>query len=230
MGVAAYLTRCFIMFLVTWTSVRIIGKKSISNMTPYDLAALMLITTVAAEPLVYKIPSKASMGVLVLTLLTILLGSLSLKKFFYNIDSKPLIVIADGQIQAQALKSARMNIPLLMSELRIVGYQNIADVKYAIVEPSGKLSVIPTSQSRPVQPSDMSIGTSPVFLGFPLIIEGKINKENLNFLQKDPKWLMAQLQNFSITNLEDVLYAQMDGQGQLHVINKNNQVKTPNIF
>lgn len=93
MNVVIYILRCITMLLVTWTGVRLIGKKSIAEMTSYDLAAIMLLTTVAAEPLVYKISSKATVGVFPILIATFFLGYLSLKKFFYNIDSKPSIVI-----------------------------------------------------------------------------------------------------------------------------------------
>lgn len=125
-------------------------KKSIAEMTSYDLAAIMLLTTVAAEPLVYKIMSKATVGVFAILVATVFLGNLSLKKFFYNIDAKPTIVITEGKIIEKELKKSRMNVPLLLSELRIKGYQNVSDVKYAIIEPSGKLSVIPDPQASPV--------------------------------------------------------------------------------
>ncbi|MCD5324365.1 MULTISPECIES: YetF domain-containing protein [Pontibacillus] len=230
MGVVAYALRCIIMLLVTWTAVRIIGKKSISNMTSYDLAAIMLITTVAAEPLVYKIPSKATVGVFVLMIVTILLGYLSLKKFFYNIDSKPLIIVANGTIQEKELRYAKMNIPLLLSELRLKGYQNIGDVRYAIIEPSGKLSVVPTSQARPLQPSDMAIPPTPVSLSFPLIIDGKVNHENLTFLQKDLNWLLTHLRTHAVQNVEEVSFAQMDGSGKIQIIKQHEQVQTPNIY
>ncbi|WP_421378176.1 DUF421 domain-containing protein [Bacillus salacetis] len=230
MAITAYLIRCVFMFLVTWAAVRLIGKKSIANMTSYDLAAIMLLTTVAAEPLVYKIPSKAFTGVFAITIVTILVGMLSLKKFFYNIDSRPLIIVANGQIQEKELKNSRMNIPLLMSELRLKGYQNIADVEYAIIEPSGKLSVIPRSKARPVQPSDLSIQASPVSMAFPLIIDGEVNQNNLRFLQKDENWLNNQLRTFSVKDVREVLFAQMDGQGQFHIIHKNKEVQTPRIF
>lgn len=230
MAFLAYIIRCIVMFLVTWVAVRLIGKKSIANMTSYDLAAIMLLTTIAAEPLVYKIPSKATVGVAAITIVTVMVGFLSLKKFFYNIDSRPFVVVADGVIQDKEIKVARMNIPLLMSELRLKGYQNIADVKYAIIEPSGKLSVIPKSQARPVQPSDLAIQASPVSMAFPLVIDGEISHHNLTFLQKDQEWLLNQLKTFSVNDINDVLFAQMDGQGKIHVINKNQQVQTPNIF
>ncbi|MFQ3546495.1 DUF421 domain-containing protein [Halobacillus rhizosphaerae] len=229
MDMIAYLARCIVMLLVTWAAVRLIGKKSISNMTSYDLASIMLITTVAAEPLVYKVPSKASVGVIVLTLATLIIGYASLKRFFYNIDSTPIIVVAEGKIIKKTLKNAKMNIPLLLSELRIKGFQNIADVRYAIIEPSGKLSVIPTSQASPVQQSDIGIAPSSVSLSFPLVIDGKVIQENLAFLQQDRSWLMAQLLTYSITDLEQVLLAQMDGQRTIQVIRKDQSAAIPHI-
>lgn len=229
MDIIIYVIRCAIMLLVSWTGVRFIGKKSIAEMTSYDLAAIMLLTTVAAEPLVYKISSKATVGVFTIFILTYIIGYLSLNKFFYNFDSKPAIVIVDGKVIEKELKRARMNIPLILSELRIKGYQNLSDVKYAIVEPSGKLSVIAKSQVSPVTPKQMGIPSAPVNLSFSLIIDGQVDDKNLNFLQKDRKWLLDQLKAFQIGKFEDVLIAQYDSSGQLYVSPKNKTVNTPNI-
>ena len=230
MEIIIYILRCIVMLLVTWTGLRLIGKKSISEMTSYDLAAIMIFTTIAAEPLVYKISSKATVGVFTIVIVTLGLGTLSLTRFFYNIDSKPTIVITEGKIIEKELKSAHMNIPSLMSELRIKGYQNLSDIKYAIIEPDGQMSVIPKSQVSPVTPKEMGIPTAPVNLGFPLIIDGEVEDKNLNFLQKDRKWLMDQLKAFQVGSVEEVLIAQYDSTGQLFVNVKNRQVKTPNIF
>lgn len=230
MNAVIYILRCIVMLLVTWTGIRLIGKKSIAEMTSYDLAAIMLLTTVSAEPLVYKISSKATVGVFTIVIATVFLGSLSLKKFFYNIDSKPSVVIAEGKIIEKELKKARMNLPLLVSELRIKGYQNVSDIKYAIVEPSGKMSVIAKSQISPVTPKEIGIPTAPVNLSFPLIIDGKVDDKNLNFLQKDREWLLGQLKAFNVGNFEEVLLAQYDSSGQLFVNIKNKKIEIPNIF
>ncbi len=218
------------MLIVTWTGVRFIGKKSIAEMTSYDLAAIMLLTTVSAEPLVYKITSKATVGVFSIMIASVFLGALSLKRFFYNIDSKPTIIIMEGKIIEKELKRSRMNVPLLMSELRIKGYQNVSDVKYAIIEPDGKMSVIAKSQVSPVTPKDMGIPTAPVNLSFPLILDGVVEEKNLDFLQKDRKWLADQLKAFEVGDFEDVLLAQYDSSGQIFVNTKNKEMKIPNIF
>jgi len=230
MDLIIYVLRCIFMLLVSWTGVRLIRKKSIAEMTSYDLAAIMLLTTVAAEPLVFKITSKATVGVFSILSATVFLGTLSLRKFFYNIDSKPTIVITDGKIIENELKKVRMNLPLLMSELRIKGYQNISDIKYAIIEPNGKMSVIAKSQASPVTPKDMGIPTNPVNLSFPLIIDGEVDDKNLQFLKKNRKWLLDQLKAFNVGSFEEVFLAQYDSSGQLFVNVKNKEVETPNLF
>nr|WP_243096929.1 DUF421 domain-containing protein [Thermohalobacter berrensis] len=128
------------------------------------------------------------------------------------------------------LKKVRMNIPLLISELRQKGYQKVADVEYAILEPNGELSVIPKAQARPVQPSDLAITPSPTVLSFPIIIDGKLNDENLKYLNKDKKWLMTQLKAFNVEKIEDVLLAQVDSTGQLYVDKRDKNVKLPYIY
>lgn len=230
MEALAYIIRCIFMLFVTWSSLRLIGKKSITNMTSYDLAAVMLLTTVAAEPLVYKIASKATVGVATITIITIIIGVISLKEYFYNVDVTPVVLVADGKIIKDELKRSHINISLLMSELRVQGYSNLSDVAYAILEPNGKLSVIPTSQSRPVQPSDMAMVTSPVRLSFPIIVDGKLKEQNLSFAKKDKGWLMEQLKMWGVRHIEDVLFAQIDSSGNLYIDLKDKNINLPDIF
>jgi uncharacterized membrane protein YcaP (DUF421 family) len=218
------------MFFVTWAGVRLLGKKSISNMTSFDLAAMMLITTVAAEPLVYKIASKAAVGVFSIAILAILIGVLSLKEFFYNVDAQPTVLVSNGKILEKALKKSRMNIPLLMSELRVQGYQDLTDVAYAILEPNGKLSAIASNQGRPVQPSDMGFPTGPMRISVPIIVDGKLKEQNLAFSKKDREWLMDQIKICGAAEIEDILFAQMDSKGNLYLDLKEKQVPLPNLM
>jgi len=82
----------------------------------------------------------------------VIIGWISLRTKFYNLDAEPDIVIVNGKIDKEALKKNRMNLPFLLSLLRLQGYSKISDVEFAIIEPDGNLSVIPTSQSRPITP------------------------------------------------------------------------------
>lgn len=211
----AYIVRVIVMFLITWTGVRLIGRKSISEMTSYDLAAVMLMTTVASEPLVYKITSKSIVGVSVLIVLSMIIGKLSLKRFFYKMDSKPILVISDGEVMEDGLKRAEMSIALLLSELRVEGYKDPEEIRTAYLEPSGKLSIFPKEDISCTTSKIMNMEVQPISLTFPLILNGKIEENNLKFLQKDEKWLMKQLKNYKVKSLEEVIIAQYNTSGQL---------------
>lgn len=218
------------MFLITWTGIRMIGRKSISEMTSYDLAAVMLMTTVAAEPLVYKITSKSIVAVVVLIILTEIVGNLSLKRFFYKIDARPITLIKDGDIIESALKKAEMNIPLLLSELRISGYNKVTDIKYAYLETNGKISVIPKAEASPLTPRMMNLEVPPINLTFPLVVNGEVEENNLKFLQKDRKWLSDELKKHEVMDIENVLLAQYDTSGRLLINLKNKQFTIPDLI
>ncbi|MDP4180541.1 MAG: DUF421 domain-containing protein [Bacillota bacterium] len=226
-----FIVRCIIVLLFSWLCVRIIGKKSISQLTAYDFTTLMIIANVASEPLVYKISSKAFLGSIVLAVLTVIIGWLSLKKKFYNLDMKPDIVIVNGKVDKEALKRNRMNLPFLLSLLRLQGYAKVSDVEFAIIEPDGNLSVIPTSQSRPVTPNDLKIETQYEGISLPLIIDGEIQYSNLKYAKLDREWLNGEIKKLGAAGTEDVFLAELDTTGKLIVdLYKSPVGDKPNIF
>lgn len=223
MEIIVYMGRCILMLLITWLGVRILGKKSIAQMTSYDLAGLLLLTTAAAEPIVYKIPSKAGVGVVAIAAVTVFIGWLSLKKTFYNVDTKPSIVIVNGKVDRDQLRSNKMNLPFLLSLLRQKGYSKISDVEYAIIEPNGNLSVIPKSQQRPVKTSDLLIQTQYEGLSMPLIVEGELSKENLRFAGLNEEWLTSQIKKSGANHIRQVYYAELDTEGSLYIDRYENE-------
>lgn len=226
-----YIIRCIIVILFSWFCVRLIGKKSISQLTSYDFTILMLLANVAAEPLVYKISSKAFIGSLTLALGAIAIGSFSLSRIFYNFDTKPEVVIVNGKVNRDVLKNNRMNLPFLLSLLRLEGYSRLSDIEFAIVEPNGNLSVIPTSQSRPVTPNDLKIDTQYEGISLPLIIDGQIQYNNLSYANLDMLWLKNQMKQLDISHAEDVFLAELDTTGKLTVVlYKETDGHKPDIF
>lgn len=224
-----YVVRVILMFITVWLGVRIIGKKSIAEITSYDLVAIMLFTTVAAEPLVYKVTSKATVGVIVVVGLAVLVGRLSLRKSFYNFDTDPLILVANGKINMKNLKIGRMNIPLLLSELRVKGFQNVSDMQLVVLEPTGKVSAIPKPANRPIQPSDMNITKGTEGLALPFIIDGQIQKTNLDYANLDMTWLEMKLDDLGY-QAHDILILEMNSQGQITYQLKDAKVTSQDIF
>lgn len=217
MEVLVYIARCIIVLLFSWFCVRIIGKKSISQLTTYDFTALMVMANVAAEPLVFKISSKAFIGSLTIALVAVFIGWASLQKRFYNLDSKPDILVVNGKVDKQALKRNRMNLPFLLSLLRLQGYVKVSDVEFAIIEPTGNLSVIPVSQNRSVTPKDLKIDTQYEGLALPLIIDGEIQYNNLKYANLDIMWLMQEIKKSGGDKPENVFLAELDTTGKLSI-------------
>ena len=128
------------------------------------------------------------------------------------VAGKPSVVIAHGRIVEKELWSLRYNLDELLSQLR---QKDAYD--FAILEPTGKLSVIPKAEKRPVQPADL--GLSPARSGLPvnLIVDGVVDDEMLRELGKSRDWLRNQLARQGIGDPGDVLLCTVDAQGQLFV-------------
>lgn len=217
MGIIIYMVRCIIVLLFTWLCIRIIGKKSISQMTAYDLAATFILSNVAAEPLVYKVASKAYIGCLVIAIGVAIIGWISLKAWFYNFDLKPSIVIFNGKINEEALTQNKTNLPFLLSLIRLQGYANVADIEVATFEPTGNLSIIPKSQNRPITPKDLNISTQYEGLALPIIIDGRIQYDNLKYAKLSMDWLNGELDKLGNLKPETIFLAELSTTGELYV-------------
>lgn len=231
MELLVYTARCIVTALVAWLSVRIIGRRSIAQMTSYDFAAIMIISNVAAEPLVYKIGSKALLGSLLIAGVSVLIGWLSMHNKFYNIDAKPSILIANGKVLKDELRKNRINLPFLLSLLRLKGYANVSDVEFAIFEPTGNLSVLPKSQNRPLQPQDLKIRTDYEGLALPMVIDGEIQYKNLRYANLTVDWLYREIQKAGVQKPEEIFLAELKSSGELYVdLYKEKFLKKPDII
>lgn len=228
MNILIYGYRVLMMYLVTWLGIRLIGKKSIAQLTTNDLAGILLLTTIASEPLVHKVATKATEGILLIAGLCIVVGKISLKKRFYNVEMRPTFVIKDGKILKEELKNNHMNIPTLLSELRLVGYANVQEIAYAIIEPNGKLSVFPKAPYRQLYPLDFNLTPPKEQITIPLIIDGEIQYNNLKFIKKTTFWLKEELNKQNIQDEQEVLLAQLDSQERLYV-NLVNEIQKEDI-
>lgn len=216
-AILVYVARCIILILSTWFVCNFIGKKSLAQFTPYDVAVLFIISNVVSQPLVNKDTVKTAIGIIVLALSILVISRLSLISWFYEIDASPSILIDRGKLNKKELKRNRMNLYTLMSMLRIEGYYNIADVYYAILEPGGQLSVLPRSKAREVTVEDLQLQVTQEELTHPIIVDGKIQKASLERMHISEEWLLEKLKISFHVKPEEVFYAEMDSSKKLYV-------------
>jgi len=132
------------------------------------------------------------------------------------INGEPSILIEKGKIDFQELKNQRFNINDLMEELRLQGYYDLENIEYAILETSGQLSIIPKTGESPVTKKDLSLQFTQERLPVTLILDGKINKNNLKLIKKDEKWLENKLKKDNISSYDELLIAILNSKGNLY--------------
>jgi len=223
-SVLVYIIRCIVMILTTWLICNFIGKKSLAQFTPYDVAILFIISNVISQPLVNKDLFKTALGVIILAIGIVIISALSLHHRFYGIDGMPSVVIANGKLIKEELKKNHLSLFSLLSMLRIQGYNKIADVNYVILEPGGQISVVPKSSARPPTTDDMKLNIPEDGLTFAVIVDGKINKRILPYVKISEEWLLRELHSQYKAKPKDVFYAEVDSDKKLFVnLNKDAQ-------
>jgi uncharacterized membrane protein YcaP (DUF421 family) len=209
--------RSVILYTVVLVVMRIMGKRQIGQLQPFELVITIIISELAAVPmqdtgipLIYGI-----VPILILMLAQIFLSFLSLKSVKARgvICGKPSILIEDGKIMEKELSKLYFNVNDLLEQLRVKGYPDIKDVEFAILETEGQLSVIPKSQKRPATPQDLSLTPDQEKLPITLIIDGKLVKENLPIAKMNEDMLKKALEKYNIPGYKQILFAGLDSSG-----------------
>jgi uncharacterized membrane protein YcaP (DUF421 family) len=203
---------------------RIMGKQQIGQLQPYELVVAIMIADLVAVPMQNKgIPLLTGIiPIFTLLISQLFLSYISMKSLRGRemICGKPTVLIDKGKILTKELQKERYNINDLLEELRVMGYPNIADVEYAILETNGCLSVIPKVDKRPVTPNDLNLTPQYEGLPLPIIIDGKIIHKNMEMANVDMKWLNDQLKMWNVNNIENIILASLDPNKVLTVYKK----------
>lgn len=211
-------------YVVLVVVMRFMGKREIASLSPLDLVVTIMIADaaiIAIEedrfPIWVGLIPVATIAGAEITLSYLMLKNMRIRAW---VAGKPSVVVAHGRIAENELRGMRYNLDELLSQLRQCNIHNIADVEFAILEPTGNLSVIPKSDKRPAQPSDLGLSPPPDGLPVNLIVDGVVDDEMLEELKKDYRWLSQQLSNQGIKRPEDVFLCSLDAQGKLFIQTK----------
>ena len=207
-------TRALILYILVVIVMRIMGKRQIGQLQPFELVIAIMISELAAVPMQNTGIPLVNGIIPILTLLAIqlLISFLSIKSIRFRslICGKRTVLIENGKIREDALRNELYTLHDLLEQLRINNCPNISDVEYAILETNGQLSVIPKPQKKPLTPGDMNIQAQAEGIIVDLIIDGRIMSENLKIAGKDRKWLQSQLHMNNFSGPDDIFYACMD--------------------
>lgn len=208
--------RAIIIYVIVLIVMRLMGKREIGQLQPFELAISIMIADLASIPMsdpgmpifngIVPILGLLCMH-LVITVLNI--KSVNIRKVTCG---KPSILIYRGKIDENTLRKERFTVSELQERLRGKDVFNIGDVEYAILETSGEISVVLKPNKRTTTPEDFNIEPDYEGLPYDLIVDGKIMYDNLNKIGKDKNWLIKEVKKFK-TIPEDVFIATIDGKG-----------------
>ena len=210
--------RAILLYILVLVVMRLMGKREIGQLQPFELAISIMIADLASIPMTDTgIPiTNGIIPILGLLVMHLVISILNMKSIRARevICGKPTILVYRGKINEQALKKERFTINELEERLRGSNIFNLGDVEYAILETSGQVTVIQKPEKRTTIPEDFNI--TPEYEGIPydLVVDGKIMSDNLKAIGKNEEWLKKQVEKFKIKP-EEALVVTFDGKGQI---------------
>ena len=174
---------------------RLMGKREIGELSLMDLVVSLLIAELVAISIANYDESMllTIIPIAILLVFEIIFGVLSVKseKFRILVDGKPSLIINKGKINKTEMKKQRYSLDDLMLELRNNNIEDLTQVKFAILENNGRLNLYKNDTSD---------------IPFPLILDGCVQKDTLNYINKYLDLLIDNLDNKNL-NIEDIFYA-----------------------
>ncbi|MCD1258244.1 DUF421 domain-containing protein [Paenibacillus athensensis] len=270
MDILTIFFRTVLVYFVVFLMLRIMGKREIGKLSLFDLVISIMIAEIAVFVLEdsNKPLTDGLVPMLTLVLIQVLMAFLALKsrKLRLMFDGKPSVLIEKGVINREEMRKQRYNLDDLMMQLRQNRVSNVADVEFAILEASGKLSVLERNGSRETgtpapeqggvaegkqgqgegvpgrsghKPEQAAAALPPEALAseslqekrepariryeglpLPLIMDGRVQDDNLDKLGKTRFWLKNQLQAKGVFDFKEVFFCSIDHRGRLYLDRK----------
>lgn len=212
--------RVLIIYITVLVFLRLMGKRQIGEMQPYEVVITLIIADLATVPMSdTNIPlfnGILPLAVLVLVHYVITLLTRKNIKIRRFMSGRPVVVISPNGIEYKALKELNMNIDDLLESIRQCNYYSFDQILYAIIETNGKMSVIPTSACSPTTAQDFNIQNPPAKLPHVIISDGKIIKEEMKQVDLDNKKLNKILNFLKIKSLKDLIILSIDSEGKTY--------------
>ncbi|MDF2945562.1 MAG: hypothetical protein K0S51_241 [Bacillales bacterium] len=199
MIIGTIIFRTILFYILILIIFRVMGKREIAELNILDLVVYMMIAELVVvsieqydNKIIYSI-----VPVLALTVIQVISAILSLKskKFRDIVEGYPTIIIENGKIKEKEMRKIRYNLDDLLLQLRAKDVMDICDVKFAILEPSGDLSIVKNENTK-----------NQKSLSIPLIMDGEIVDIGLKKLNKNQEWLESKLKEKGFATIDDVFY------------------------
>lgn len=220
--------RTVILYFLIMIGLRLMGKRQIGELEPSELVLTMMISDLATVPMQdFGIPLLAGViPILTLLALSLLMSQLSLRNLRFRelVCGTPAVLVRNGVIQQSVMRKNRYTVDELLEELREQGFSCVEDVKYAVLENSGQLSVLPWTRQQPPTAAQLHLEVEDdVTLPTVLVNDGRVLHKNLAACGRDFAWLQKQLRERQLASPKEVFLLTLDEQGRVSCIKKEDE-------
>lgn len=202
--------RTILMYFIVFLVLRIMGKREIGKLSMFDLVISIMIAEIGVfvledlqKPIIEGLIPMFTLVIIQIVMAFITMKNRKLRLWF---DGKPSYLIEAGKINRDEMKKQKYTIDDLLLQLRENQVRSVADVEFAVLETTGKLSVIKKDEDQ---------------AGIPLllIMDGDVIEEHLNIINRDRTWLKEQIQKHGANDFDEVFFCTIDYEGRM-LLNK----------
>ncbi len=224
------LLRSIGLFVITLLLVRLIGKRQTSRLTFFDLVTVIIIGVITAA-VSLNLMANIVHGLIALLVWTVFPTLIYLLGIKYKavrdiIQGKETVLIDHGKVLEDKLMEVRYTPEDLLSQLRKKNAFKVADVEFAVLEPTGEVSVLLKKDQQPVTPKTAGLNVGLESVPQTVIMDGSIMDEPLTAIGLNRNWLHTELEKAGVAT-ENVFIGQVDSTGQLYLDLFDDAIQVP---
>lgn len=217
-------SRSVLLYAVSLLAMRVMGKRQVGQLQPFEMVVVIMIAELAATPMggvgipiLYGI---LPMAALVVCHGLITAGCMKWQWLRVWLCGQPTVLIRNGVICEKQLRKVGVDLNDLMEAMRMEGIADPAQVESAVLEPGGKITILPNAQSRPVTPQDLGLTPVREGLALPLVLDGVVQQDNLTRGQLTESWLRLEAEKAGFPGVQQVLFMCLNTRGELLIQGK----------
>lgn len=222
--------RSLILYVVILFLLRVMGKRQIGEMQPFELVITLIIADLATIPMAETTLPLIQGIIPLITLVSVhylicLLSrkSLLMRKFF---SGKPVILVDPDGVNYENLQKVNMNFNDLTEGIHTAGYFNLDEILYVILQTNGTMTIVNRAPYSPVTADDLNIKKSQATLPMILVTKGKIIKENLLKAEIDENFILNEIKKVGINSIKEILILTLNNTGKIYVQPKGKKFST----
>lgn len=210
------------LFLLT----KLVGAKQVSELSMFDYINGISIGSIAAEMATeLEQPLKPLVAMLIYGFAAAFVSfltakSVRLRRIFFG---KSVVLMENGRLYRENFKKTHLDLNEFLMQCRSNGYFDISAINTAVLEPSGKISILPFPEKRPATPEDLNVIPQSEGIFFSVIMEGKIIRQNLSSAGRNEAWLTKELKKQGLGSCAEVYFAALAASGSLKVFPYNTE-------